>query len=89
MRVTGPSPTLVTLMSAPNTPFSTRIPSLARASQTASYAGSLTGCGAAACAPLWSAATGSPVTGGPIVSNGRVYAGLQDGRMVAYGLAGG
>jgi outer membrane protein assembly factor BamB len=47
------------------------------------------GCGEAACAPLWSAATGSPVTGGPIVSNGRVYAGLQDGRMVAYGLTAG
>lgn len=47
------------------------------------------GCGEATCPPLWSAATGSPVTGGPIVSNGRVYAGLQDGRMVAYGLTGG
>jgi outer membrane protein assembly factor BamB len=47
------------------------------------------GCGEAACAPLWSASTGSPVTGGPIVSNGRVYAGLQDGRMVAYGLTAG
>ena len=49
IRVTGPSPTLATRMSAPNTPRSTRIPSRSSAAQTASYAGSLTGCGAAAC----------------------------------------
>jgi outer membrane protein assembly factor BamB len=53
------------------------------------HAFAATGCGEATCEPLWSATTGSPVTGGPIVSNGRVVAGLQDGRMVAYGLTGG
>lgn len=53
------------------------------------HAFAATGCGEATCEPLWSATTGSPVTGGPIVSNGRVFAGLQDGRMVAYGLTNG
>lgn len=48
--------------------------------------------GAMACAGLavltagcfWSAATGSPITGAPAVSNGRLYIGTQDGRLIAY-----
>ena len=35
-------------------------------------------------APLWSAALGSPVTGGPTVAVGTLYAGTADGRVVAY-----
>lgn len=46
------------------------------------------GCGAPTCAPLVTVDTGSLVTGGPIVDDGRLVAGLQDGRVVAYGLPG-
>ncbi|HEY8547660.1 MAG TPA: PQQ-binding-like beta-propeller repeat protein [Acidimicrobiales bacterium] len=44
------------------------------------------GCGAAVCDPLWSADVGSGITGAPAVSNGQLYVGTQDGRVVAYGL---
>jgi outer membrane protein assembly factor BamB len=46
------------------------------------------GCGAEVCAPLWSAATGSAISGGPAVSDGVVYVGTADGRLVAYGFPG-
>ena len=46
--VTGPSLTECTSMSAPKTPRSTRAPSRSSSAHTASYAGSLTGPGAAA-----------------------------------------
>jgi hypothetical protein len=42
-----------------------------------------TGCGAPM---LWSASTGSPITGAPAVSLGKLVVGTQDGRVVAYGL---
>jgi outer membrane protein assembly factor BamB len=46
------------------------------------------GCGEAVCdTPLWSASTGSGITGGPAVSNGRLYVGTADGRMIAYARA--
>jgi outer membrane protein assembly factor BamB len=59
---------------------------------TGSDDGSLTaaaaaGCGAAPtvpCAPLWSGETGSPITGAPAISTGRLVAGTADGRVVAY-----
>lgn len=38
------------------------------------------------CDPLWSASTGSGITGAPAVSNGQLYVGTSDGRLVAYGL---
>jgi len=46
------------------------------------------GCGAGVttCEPLWSASTGSSVTGAPAVSGGRLYVGTADGRLLAYGL---
>jgi outer membrane protein assembly factor BamB len=45
------------------------------------------GCGKRTCRhPLWTAPAGGPVTGGPIVSGGRVYVGTENGRLVAYGL---
>ena len=44
------------------------------------------GCGSATCSPLWSASTGSAISGAPAVSNGQLYVGTQDGRVVAYGL---
>jgi outer membrane protein assembly factor BamB len=47
------------------------------------------GCGQPSCAqadPIWSASTGSRITGAPAVSNGRLFVGTQDGRVVAYGL---
>jgi outer membrane protein assembly factor BamB len=43
------------------------------------------GCGAANCAPVWSADAGSPVIGAPAVSNGAVYVGTAAG-LVAFGL---
>lgn len=50
------------------------------------YAFDAAGCGAATCEPLWSASVGSEITGAPAVSNGRVYVGTADGRLVAFGL---
>jgi outer membrane protein assembly factor BamB len=48
------------------------------------------GCGDAVCStPLWSGATAAPVTGGPVVTGGRVYVATDDGRLVAYGLPAG
>ncbi len=45
------------------------------------------GCGEPTCRhPLWTAPAGGPVTGGPIVSNGRVFVGTDNGRVVAFGL---
>lgn len=45
------------------------------------------GCGTASCDELWSADTGTAaITGAPAVSQGRLYVGTADGRVVAYGL---
>jgi len=45
------------------------------------------GCGKRTCRqPLWTADAGGPVTGGPIVTGGRVVVGTENGRLVAYGL---
>jgi outer membrane protein assembly factor BamB len=44
------------------------------------------GCGAAACAPLWSAQAGAEVSGGPAVDGGIVYVGTADARLLAYRL---
>ncbi len=44
------------------------------------------GCGAATCEPLWTHDVGSAITGAPAVSNGQVYVGTADGRLVAFGL---
>lgn len=44
------------------------------------------GCGDSTCEPLWSASTGSSITGAPAVSNGQLYVGTEDGRLIAYGL---
>lgn len=45
-----------------------------------------TGCGAAVCAPIWSAETGSEITGAQAVSLGTLFVGTADGRLVAYQL---
>jgi hypothetical protein len=45
------------------------------------------GCAAATCASAWSYATGSAVTGAPAVSNGRLYVGTGDGRLLAFGVS--
>ena len=42
------------------------------------------GCGAPTCTALWSAETGSRITGAPAVSRGQLYVGTADGRVVAY-----
>lgn len=44
------------------------------------------GCGEMTCDPLWSDATGSPITGAPAVDRGRLYVGVLDGRLIAYAL---
>jgi hypothetical protein len=44
------------------------------------------GCGAATCAPIWSDLTNSRITGAPAVSNGQLYVGTADRRLLAYGL---
>lgn len=44
------------------------------------------GCGVATCSPVWSVSTGSAISGAPAVSNGQLYVGTQDGRVIAYGL---
>jgi outer membrane protein assembly factor BamB len=50
------------------------------------------GCGTATCAPLWNGTTAGPsapasvVTGGPVVTNGRVYVGTLNGTVVAFAL---
>jgi outer membrane protein assembly factor BamB len=44
------------------------------------------GCGAPPCAPLWTGSVGSTITGSPAVSNGQLYVGTADGRLVAFGL---
>ena len=44
------------------------------------------GCGAATCTAVWSAETGSRITGAPAVSNGRLYVGTADARLLAYRL---
>jgi outer membrane protein assembly factor BamB len=46
-----------------------------------------TGCGTATCGPLWTADVASEITGAPAVSNGQLYAGTADGRLVAWRLA--
>lgn len=46
------------------------------------------GCGETICdSPLWSTSTGTSITGGPAVSNGRLYVGTLDGRLIAYARA--
>jgi outer membrane protein assembly factor BamB len=47
------------------------------------------GCGAAVCTPIWTAAVGSEITGAPAVSDGQLYVGTADGRLVAFGLSDG
>lgn len=45
------------------------------------------GCELASCASLWSHDTGdAPIAGGLAVSNGQLYAGTSDGRLIAYEL---
>ncbi len=44
------------------------------------------GCGSPPCAPLWTGSVGSQITGSPAVSNGQLYVGTADGRLVAFGL---
>ena len=42
-------------------------------------------CGAATCSPVWEASTGSSlITGGPIVANGNLVVGTDDGRLVVF-----
>jgi outer membrane protein assembly factor BamB len=50
------------------------------------HAFALGGCGAAACTPLKTLTVGSPITGGPIVDDGRVIAGTQAGHVMAWAL---
>jgi outer membrane protein assembly factor BamB len=50
----------------------------------AALAADAAGCGVATCSPLWTAATGSRITGAPAVSNGTLYLGTADGRLLAY-----
>lgn len=45
-----------------------------------------TGCASSSCAPLWTGSVGSQISGSPAVSNGRLYVGTADGRLVAFGL---
>ena len=42
------------------------------------------GCESATCAPLWSAPTESEITGAPIVTDGTVIAGSDDGTVTAF-----
>ena len=42
------------------------------------------GCATPPCDPLWSTSTGSAITGAPAVSNGRLYVGTADGRLISY-----
>jgi outer membrane protein assembly factor BamB len=56
---------------------------------TASTTGNLrafdaTGCGASTCDPLWSASTGSAITGAPAVSGGRLFIPTDDSRLISY-----
>jgi outer membrane protein assembly factor BamB len=44
------------------------------------------GCGSGFCVKLWSASTGSSISGAPAVSVGRLYVGTEDSRVVAYAL---
>ncbi len=44
------------------------------------------GCGSPPCAPLWTGSVGSQITGSPAVSNGQLYVGTADGRLVAFGV---
>jgi outer membrane protein assembly factor BamB len=46
------------------------------------------GCGAPTCSPLVTVPTAAEVTGGPVIDGGRVFAGLDNGDVVAFGLAG-
>jgi hypothetical protein len=46
----------------------------------------LGGCGVSTCPSLWSAATGSTITGAPAIGLGKVFVGTGDGRVIAYGL---
>ena len=48
----------------------------------------LTGCGAPACAPQWSAALGAPASAGPVSAAGVVYVGEADGTVQAFDAAG-
>jgi outer membrane protein assembly factor BamB len=40
------------------------------------------------CAPLWKAATGSPISGSPVVANGVVYVGATDSKLYAFDATG-
>ncbi|HEY8546542.1 MAG TPA: PQQ-binding-like beta-propeller repeat protein [Acidimicrobiales bacterium] len=44
----------------------------------------LAGCGEATCDPLWVEELGAGITGAPAISLGHLYAGLEDGRVVAF-----
>jgi len=44
------------------------------------------GCGTATCAPLAQVSAGARITGGPIVDDGRLVVGTEDGHVVAFGL---
>jgi outer membrane protein assembly factor BamB len=46
------------------------------------------GCGAPTCSPLVTLPTAAEVTGGPVIDGGRVFAGLDDAEVVAFGLPG-
>jgi outer membrane protein assembly factor BamB len=46
------------------------------------------GCGAPTCPPLVTMPTAAAVTGGPVIDGGRVFAGLDNGDVVAFGLPG-
>ena len=47
----------------------------------------LSGCGAATCTSLTTIDVGAVVSGGPIVDDGRLVVGTDDGRIVAFGLS--
>ena len=44
------------------------------------------GCDRPTCTALWSAATGSTITGGPVPALGNLYVGTADGHPLSYGL---
>jgi phospholipase C len=47
------------------------------------------GCGAATCAPVWTAHTGGPISAAPTVGANRVFVGSTDGSFYAFNAAGG
>jgi len=46
------------------------------------------GCGTPTCSPLVTLSTATEVSGGPVIDGGRVFAGLSNGEVVAFGLPG-